>query len=76
MPIGPYLAGRSFAPETIAIMNAALTEACLALRIADLASRKMVARRVIALVEEGQLDAGQLAATVIDEMREPKSAAG
>src|SRR5262245_53385900 len=74
MPIRPYLAGRTFAPETIAVMSAALEEACASLNIgADNPSRAMVAQTIIGLVEEGQTDADRLAAVAITEMHGPKS---
>src|SRR5215475_9320445 len=33
MPIRPYLAGRTFVPETVSLMNAAFAEACQTLNI-------------------------------------------
>lgn len=77
MPIRPYLGGRTFPPETIAVMSAALDEVCGALAIGlDVESRKMVAHRIIALVEDGKTDSHQLAAAVINGMRGSKSATG
>ena len=70
MPITPYLAGRSFAPETVSVMGAAFEEACKTLHIgAGNPSRAMVARTIIALVEEGATDADRLAAAAVEEMR-------
>jgi hypothetical protein len=52
MPIRPYLAGREFAPETIAEMGVAFEEACNALDIdRNNPSRAMVAQIIISLVE-------------------------
>ena len=73
MPIRPYLAGRTFAQETIAAMNAAFTEACKALDInAANASRALVAQTIISLVEHGTTDADQLAVDAVNEFRGSK----
>jgi hypothetical protein len=70
MPIRPYLAGRTFAPEIIVAMSTAFEEACKALNVgADSPTRAMVARMIILLVEEGHTRADQLAAAAIKEMR-------
>ena len=51
MPIRPYLAGRTFAPEIIVAMSTAFEEACKALNVgADSPTRAMVARMIILLV--------------------------
>jgi hypothetical protein len=50
-------------------MNAAFVEACQTLNIsADDPSRAMVAQTIISLVEDGETDADQLAAAVVDEV--------
>jgi hypothetical protein len=70
MPIRPYLNGRTFPPETIVLMGAALDEVCRVLQVGlDVGSRRAVARRIIALVEEGKIHSDQLAVAVINEMR-------
>jgi hypothetical protein len=70
MPIRPYLRGRTFAPETISVMSAALEEACKALGyVSGHPSRAMVATTIIALVEDGRTGADQLAAAAVKEMR-------
>jgi len=74
MPISPYLAGRQFPPETITVMNVALDKVCGALQTADLGSRTMVARTIIALVEDGKTDTDQIAAVAIEEIRKIKRA--
>ena len=59
MPIRPYLAGRTFAPETIAIMSAAFEEACKALNLdANNPLRAKVAQTIISL--EGASDSDRL----------------
>ena len=69
MPIRPYLAGRTFAPEVIVAMSAALEEACKALNVAsDSSKRAMVAHTIILLVEEGRTPNDQLAATAVREI--------
>jgi hypothetical protein len=70
MPIRPYLAGRTFAPEIISAISAALEEACKSLNIEiDSASRAMVAQTIILLVEEGVTSADQFTTVVVKEMR-------
>ena len=69
MPIRPYLAGRTFPAETIAVMDAALDEVCRTLKIGlDLGSRKMVARRIVALVDEGKTESDRISAVLINEL--------
>jgi hypothetical protein len=75
MSIKQYLAGRQFAPETVFVMSAALAEACMELGFdANRPSRALVAQTIIAIVEQGETDADQLAVAVIEAMRGPKSA--
>jgi len=75
MPIRPYLAGRTFAPEMIVAMGLAFEDACGVLGIdANNSSRAMVAQTIIALVEAGHTRADQLAAAAVKEMRGPRSA--
>lgn len=72
MPIRPYLGGRAFAPQVIAVMSAAFEDACKTLGIGvDNPTRAMVAQVVISLVEDGKTDADQLAAAAVQEMRGP-----
>lgn len=73
MPIRPYLSGRTFAPETIAAMNAAFSEACKTLNInSDNPSRAMLAQMIISLVEHGTTDADQLTGAAVTEFRGPQ----
>lgn len=77
MPIRPYLAGRTFDPETITLMSAALDEVCRVLHIGgDIRSRRLAAHTIIALVEAGKTGSDHLVAAAIDEMRGNKSATG
>ena len=70
MPIRPYLAGRTFASETVALMNAAFAQACQTLKIrADNPSRAMVAQIINWLVEDGRTDADQLAGAAVNGFR-------
>jgi hypothetical protein len=77
MPIRPYLGGRHFAPETLAIMSPALDEVCRVLRVGgDVRSRAMAVHTIIALVEDGKTDPDQLVAVAIEEMGGTRSATG
>jgi hypothetical protein len=76
MPIKPYLSGRTFASETIAVMGTAFEDACKTLKLgADNPARAMLARIIILLVEEGATDADRLAVAAIREMRGTRNAA-
>ncbi len=57
MPIRPYLAGKSFDPETLAILNAAFQGACADLGVTDQTphSRENVAKTVLRF-SDGQRD--------------------
>jgi len=68
--IRPYLTGRTFAPEIIAVLNAAFSEARRTLNLtADNPARALVAQTIIVLVERGTTDADQLAAAAVKEFR-------
>jgi hypothetical protein len=72
MPIRPYLGGRTFDPETIAVMSAALEEACRVLQVGDVQSRKRVANTIIALADN-EKTADMLAIAAIGAIRGAKS---
>ena len=75
MPIRPYLAGRTFPPETVAVMGTAFDEACATLGLAGTSlTRAMVAETIISLVaHDGHTDAAQVAAAAVHEIRGTKS---
>ena len=62
MPIGPFLNGQAFDPETIETMSAALAEACQALRLMEKedAAVRLLALRIIDRAQNGIHDAGLL----------------
>src|SRR6202035_5422410 len=62
MPIRPFLAGEPFDPEIIAKMSLALESACeaLGLKLVDDPATRLVAEKIIALVQRGVRDAGTL----------------
>jgi hypothetical protein len=66
MPIGAFLQGKSFDPETIEIMNAAFVGVCADLGLSDTSDSacQMVAKRVIELMD-GQRDPEAIRATVL-----------
>jgi hypothetical protein len=77
MPIKPYLAGRTFAPETVAAMGTAFAEACKSLNIAaDNPSRSMLAQTIISVAERGTTDPDQLAARAVREMMQHRKSRG
>jgi hypothetical protein len=71
MQIIPFLRGRAFDPEALAVMNAAFQAVCRSLELtgADDLRREAVALKVIELARIGDRDPDQLAARVLDELR-------
>jgi hypothetical protein len=72
MPIRPFLAGEPFDPEIIAKMSAALESVCdaLGLKLVDDPATRLVAEKIIALVQRGVRDAGTLSATTLKELKQ------
>jgi hypothetical protein len=70
MAIRPFLAGEQFDPEIIAKMSAALERVCdaLGLKLLDDPATRLVAQKIIALVQRGVSDAGALSATTLKEL--------
>jgi hypothetical protein len=66
MPIREFLAGKSFDPETLAMLNAACRGACVDLGVTDKTpnSRGLVARKVLEL-SDGQRDPEAVRAAVV-----------
>jgi hypothetical protein len=62
MPIRPFLSGRAFDPETIERMSEALKGVCetLSLKLADGPETRLVAQKIIELVQRGVRDAATL----------------
>jgi hypothetical protein len=58
MPIRPLLAGGSFSPEDVAVLTSAFEDSLRALRLVDRNDPAVltVAKRVIALAQEGERD--------------------
>lgn len=70
MAIRPFLAGEPFDPEIIAKMSAALESVCdaLGLKLVDDPATRLVAQKIIALVQRGVSDADALSATTLKEL--------
>jgi hypothetical protein len=70
MPIRPFLAGEPFDPEIIAKMSAALESVCraLGLKLVDDPATRLVAEKIIELVQRGVRDAGTLSAMTLKEL--------
>jgi hypothetical protein len=70
VPIRPYLAGRAFEPEVVAEMGIALERACgaMGLRYADDHVTRLVAQKVIQLVERGVVGADKISSQAIQEL--------
>jgi hypothetical protein len=66
MPIRPYLAGKSFDPETLDILNRAFRGACADLGVTDKTphTREIVAKKVIELAD-GRHDPQTIRAAVV-----------
>jgi hypothetical protein len=71
MPIRPFLTGEPFDPEIIAKMSAALESVCdaLGLKLVDDPATRLVAEKIIALVQRGVRDAGALSAMALKELK-------
>jgi hypothetical protein len=69
MPIRAFLAGKSFDPETLAILNAAFQGACADLEVSDKArySREAIAKKVLELAQ-GHRDPKALRAAVVTSL--------
>ena len=70
MPIRPFLAGRAFDPETITQMGIALERACAAmdLRNTDNTAARLVAEKIIELVQRGVVGADELCSLTVTEL--------
>jgi hypothetical protein len=69
-PIRPFLADEPFDPEIIAKMSAALESACeaLGLKLVDDPATRLVAEKIIELVQRGVRDAGTLSTMTLKEL--------
>ena len=74
MPVGAFLAGRSFDPETLAILNAAFEGVCSDLGVIEAVphSREHVAKMVVQFAE-GQRDPQVIRKAVVAFFRERQS---
>jgi hypothetical protein len=72
MPIRPFLTGEPFDPEIIAKMSAALESVCdaLGLKLVDDPATRLVAEKIIALVQRGVRDPSALSATTLKELKQ------
>jgi hypothetical protein len=72
MPIRAFLAGKSFEPEAIAILNAAFEGACADLGVTDKTphSRENVAKAIIRFAD-GQRDPQLIRAAVVAFLKAP-----
>jgi hypothetical protein len=71
MPIRSFLAGKSFDPETLAVLNAAFAGACAQIGVSDKAhhSRETIAKKVLELAD-GQRDPEAICAAVVAALSE------
>ena len=71
MPIRPFLAGQPFDPEIITTMSAALESVCaaLGLKLIDDGATRLVAEKIIELVQRGVRDAATLTAITLREFK-------
>jgi hypothetical protein len=69
IPIRPFLAGQAFDPETIAKMSAAFESVCeaLSLKVVDDAATRLVAQKIIELVQRGVKDVETLNAMTLEQ---------
>jgi len=72
LPIGHYLNGENFDPETTHVMGVALEIGCVALQLrnrSDPATVAMLAEKIIALAKAGECDATALCDRALSELR-------
>lgn len=71
MPIRPFLAGQPFDPETITVMSAALEGVCktLGLNVVDDPATRLVAQKIIELVQRGVRDPQELSEATLRELK-------
>jgi hypothetical protein len=71
MTIRPFLAGQAFDPEIIAKMSAVLQSTCAALnlKMVDDAATRLVAEKIITLVQRGVRDEATLHAMTLEQFR-------
>jgi hypothetical protein len=70
LPISPFLSGQAFEPEIISVMSKAFRAACdhLGLHMhSDDAATRLVAAKIIELVQRGVQDLEQLVSMTIEE---------
>jgi hypothetical protein len=75
MPITPYLDGFYFDPETKRVMGLAFEMTLAALRLTDWNElpKEIVAKKIIALAQEGMRDPNLLCEWALDDLRKPPS---
>jgi hypothetical protein len=73
MPITPYLDGHKFDAETKRVMGVAFEMTLAALRLTDWndPSKEIVAKKIIALAQEGMRDPNLLCEWALDDLRKP-----
>ena len=71
MPIVPFLGGAAFEPETIRVMSIALEEVCkdLGLSLKDDPATRLVAEKIVQLVQRGLREPETLRALTLKEFR-------
>jgi hypothetical protein len=72
MPIRPFLAGQEFDPETITKMSAALESVCeeLGLKMVDDPATRLVAEKIIELVQRGVKDIPTLRSMALEQLKQ------
>jgi hypothetical protein len=72
MPIRPFLGGRAFEPETVTEMSLALEQVCevMGLRVVDDAMTRLVAQKVIELVQRGVKGADEIQRLAVNELKD------
>jgi hypothetical protein len=69
MPITPFLAGRTFEPDQITIMSAALADTCKALRLSNDRLTPIVAQHIMDLVRRGFKNRAVIYLLTLNEFR-------
>jgi hypothetical protein len=78
MPIGPFLAGQAFEPETIREMSLALEQVCDApsLKLVDNAATRLIAGKIVELAQRGVRGVSTLTSMTLKEFQRVRQGTG
>jgi hypothetical protein len=76
MPIREFLNGQHFDPETMRVMGVAFEICCSALKLEgrDSVAREALAKRIIALAQQGERNPDRICERVLADLQPPPAA--